>query len=282
MSEQFYITLPSKASQSDFPTNSPGNYKVRMPNTVKLNGPYEVALATITYPLSFYNVPLSRNTFSIIYGGKEHKLTIDEGYYTTISDITAAMNKVMGDVKYEVSEEKSKYLSQLVQFRYNPRNGSTRFRAKFVNMTPQVKFTDPSVLGIMLGFRSNVEIPGTYPDEWHIVETTWRDVASSTFARESDDVDTIKDIYVYCNVINHSIVGSSSVPLLRSITAKEGKFGERVVKEFNKYDYMKVAVDEFNSIEIVLCDNAGQQIAFLAGEVVTKLHFRPISRFRGH
>ena len=48
---QFYLTLPSNTEAGC----TASNFHVRLPNRIKLEGDWEVGLAKIIYPFSWYN-----------------------------------------------------------------------------------------------------------------------------------------------------------------------------------------------------------------------------------
>ena len=45
----FYLTLPSNASMDVFPDNKVGSYYIKFPQTIDLNGDWEVGLYSISY-----------------------------------------------------------------------------------------------------------------------------------------------------------------------------------------------------------------------------------------
>jgi hypothetical protein len=53
MNSEFFVTLPSN---TQFPGNTPSNFKVRLPQKITLDGKWEVALTEIMYPHSWNNV----------------------------------------------------------------------------------------------------------------------------------------------------------------------------------------------------------------------------------
>ena len=46
----FYLTLPSHSSLKEFPNNSSNSFKVRLPRSMRLEGNWKVALASISVP----------------------------------------------------------------------------------------------------------------------------------------------------------------------------------------------------------------------------------------
>ncbi len=104
----FYVTLPCNASSSVYPENRISSYTTRLAKAINLKGQWEVGLAEIEYPRSWYNFndedghfilhtapePPDSNPsnigFSII-----TKLYISGGYYANIRAILRAINQLI-------------------------------------------------------------------------------------------------------------------------------------------------------------------------------------------
>ena len=143
--QQFYVTLPSKSSRLDFQSNTPGDFKVRLPHAIELDGTYEVALASITYPFTFHNVPDKRNGFEISIGGSDYTFSIRHGYYSDIKTVVRELNSRIASTRL---------LSKLY-FQYDEHNGSVSVTFAEYGW---VSFPEPSVLGLLLGFPTDVKI----------------------------------------------------------------------------------------------------------------------------
>ena len=52
----FYVTLPSNSSMNIFPSNTLTNYVTQLPNSIYLDGEWEVGLAEIQYPYTWNNI----------------------------------------------------------------------------------------------------------------------------------------------------------------------------------------------------------------------------------
>ena len=55
MESEFYITLPSNSSMQYFPDNKTSNFVTKLSRTLRLDGEWEVGLAEIDYPHTWYN-----------------------------------------------------------------------------------------------------------------------------------------------------------------------------------------------------------------------------------
>jgi hypothetical protein len=52
----FYITLPSDSSANYYPDNTIAHFVTKLPERIRLEGEYEMGLAEIIYPHTWYNV----------------------------------------------------------------------------------------------------------------------------------------------------------------------------------------------------------------------------------
>ena len=52
----FYLTLPSNASLNEFPNNKTTSYRVKLPQSIDLEGVWEVGLYSISYPNTWYTL----------------------------------------------------------------------------------------------------------------------------------------------------------------------------------------------------------------------------------
>jgi hypothetical protein len=59
----FHVTLPSDSSMSYFPDNTIAHFTTQLPETIQLDGDYEVGLAEIIYPHSWYNLDNLRRQY---------------------------------------------------------------------------------------------------------------------------------------------------------------------------------------------------------------------------
>ena len=54
----FYLTLPSNSSADAFDKkNTQSEFQIQLPEPIELKGDWEVGLAEIQYPSSWYNIP---------------------------------------------------------------------------------------------------------------------------------------------------------------------------------------------------------------------------------
>jgi hypothetical protein len=84
-------------------------------------------------------------------------------------------------------------------------------------------------------------------------------------------------IFVYCDVVQDSIVGDVKAPLLRSVIAN-ARYGEDKREVFSKPMYMPLRTNQFDTIRISIKDESGRPIKFNYGNSCVTLHFRRVGK----
>ncbi len=78
---------------------------------------------------------------------------------------------------------------------------------------------------------------------------------------------------MYCDLVEHRIVGDSKVQLLRVVPV-EGKGGEVVTKEYKHMHYLPLMRKNFETVTIDIRKDTGESVPFNKGKVNVTLHFR--------
>ena len=243
----FYLTLPSNASLDVFPDNKTSSYHVQLPQTINLNGDWEVGLYSISYSNTWYTLQDRENEIYYSTDGYvfSSSVFVDCGYYTTVQDFIDAINKTF----------LNKLQNENIKFSFNPRTGKVK-----VTLAPDHKVAFFGNMSTMLGYGGeNTKVQQT---------------------RESPyiaDLFRITAIYVYCDIVQPQIVGDTSAPLLRTIRSE--KSGEVITKTFTNTQYVPVQKKSFEDVEIVLRSDTGELVPFERGKVIATLYFRKQSYF---
>ena len=238
---QFYVTLPSNSSISVYPNNTLAEYRVKLPERVDLVGAWEVGLASITFPHTWFNIVQDDQKF--YYDDGLGLWTVDRipvGYYTSVTDVISSINQAITD------------------------DGVTGISLKLDNRSQKVtvtlgvgkKLSFENNLGVILGFGSDIILDKT------------------TKAPFVSDLNIgLQSLYVYLNIIESQIVGDVRAPLLRIIPAR-GKDGEIITIEYDNPQYFPLATKEFETLEVLITDDTGKKVPFERGRVVITLSFR--------
>jgi hypothetical protein len=248
----FHVTLPSDSSMSYFPDNTIAHFTTQLPETIQLDGDYEVELAEIIYPHSWYNLDNLRRQYWVGVkpeGREVRSYYVKSGFYADgtvfANELTKQCAKAFADV-----------VDFTVKFSYNPITNrfSTDVQTKETNNLLYMSSDLQKMLGIVIG---------TTPVGNQAV------IANNVFELNRG----LNLMYVYCDIASHSTVGDTKAPLLR-VCSISGKHGEMIRTIFTHPHYVPVGRKEFDSIEILLSTELGKPMPFLFGKSVVTLHFR--------
>ena len=240
-SGRFYITLPSNSSMTVFPNNTLSEYKVKLPYHMDLSGSWEVGLASITFPHTWFTITNNERRFYYDSGDGTFVVgLIPEGYYTSISKVIHAINKAIIDDGVKG-----------ISFQVN-----TRSQKVTITVASGQKLGLANSLGTVLGFGGAILLTET-----------------KTAPYVSDINIGLQSLFVYLNIIETQIVGDAQAPLLRIVPA-QGKDGEIVTLNYDNPQYIPLATKDFEIVEVLITDDTGKKISFERGRVVLTLHFR--------
>ena len=243
----FYLTLPSNASLNEFPNNKTTSYRLKLPQSIDLEGVWEVGLYSISYPNTWYTLQKGVDThlFYADRTGLFQQAIMDYGYYQSMQEVIKAANKAL-----------FRNVSDNIKLTYNAFTGKVTVQIK-----NGFQFAVMKQLSIILGFGGKDVI-----------------LKKTTESPYVADLTTISTIYVYCDIVEPQIVGDTSAQLLKSIPA-EGRFGDIIAKTFTNIQYLPIRTKSFEAVEVLLRNDTGDPVPFERGKVVITLHFRKHSYF---
>lgn len=238
---QLFITLPSNSSMDYYPNNTLTNYRTRLEKTLDLSqGEWEVGLWEIQYPHNWQSLKTQVEATIRIFDNAAKQFTeypLETGYYTDIQSLLRAINSVVG-VKAD--------------FRWN----SIASRVE-VAVTPGYILFFPQTLANMLGLP--IRLPFF---EEPLLGTKIHDIKRG-----------LHSLYVYCDLLQHQIVGDRTVPLLRIVPVR-GSLGSVITRTYENVQYMPAKAGQWRDIEIDIRDDSGEPIHFESGKVWVTLHLR--------
>ena len=248
MESEFYVTLPSNSFMQYFPDNKTSNFVTKLSRTLQLNGEWEVGLAEIVYPHTWYNIREGKNSNSVeIYAPDKLYLvfqtveySIQPRYYEKVQDVIDALYKAG--------------LANLSDVVLSYDDTSKRVTVK-CGRRVVVKLRGD--IARMFGFLNNTAIRAS-------------DEKGFTLALPETGN---QYFYVCTDIIKSQYHGDVVVPVLRTVTVK-GKHGNYVSKNFERPHYVSLNKKIFDTISINIRDEAGDLVAFEHGKVIITLHFR--------
>ena len=189
----------------------------------------------------------------------EHKQAIGVGYYDSVQDVCTAINiQIIKSHTHTHRDMLDNFDASTPRLRYNTVNKKVIFE-----MMKDHWLVFSPTLAMLLGLGDD-QTTVTPKDE---DQTTYK------AARVADITKGINSLFVYCDVLQHVLVGDACAPLLRIVSAS-GASGEIVTKTFEEPLYVPLQKKNFDSIEIDIRDDLGRSVPFESGKVIVTLHFR--------
>ena len=277
--KSFYVLLPSNTkTYTDIP-NYTSHYRVLLPSEQNLDKEkWEVALAQINFPISWYIINSKKyyikfypRAVSMGISAEERTNRIPRGNYQTSKELVDVLNDIKGEevesyfrltklekialvvAPYEHVALSPK-LATLLGFTYSQKPGpdesptSMEYNENFLFSHNNSNWT--------FSFKLDEEHPKTFVANDH-----------------SNIIGNVYNIYVYCNIVEPTLVGDAYVPLLDAIGIGDIK-SKYISLKYENPHYMRLLTGNFQEIEIKLCDDIGDLLKFKWGKVLIKLHFR--------
>ena len=213
------------------------------------DGNFEVALTELTYVCSIKLLTGTNDDNLIEFSGDQGGyIELPLMHYSNINQLIAAINEKFQKHNLECSFHFWE-LKQRVSLQV-PHG---------CNLTISAKLSD------ILGFDGLFEFNGPDPDYAQPI---------SFFGKFRPDVLGGRyHMFVYCDIIEPQIVGSSLVPLLRMVNLS-GQEGEAVTQSFVNPSFLPISRREFDVISIILCDEFGEELPIDKGQVTLTLQVR--------
>lgn len=243
----FHVTLPSDSSSEYFPENTTACFKTKLSDRIEFDGEYEVGLAQLIYPRSWYNFNNKDQTLSITFQSND-----DDG------KPVPEMNMVFTSGQFANEKTMAMVLSEWIQMsNVNISWNSWHRKMKLTLFADLGAFYMSKALSNMLGFDSI----GPYRK------------GSFTADHTFDINATMRMMYLYSDIVDYSLVGDTKAPLLRVIDT-QGTYGDMISTTFTHPHYIPVARSDLETVQININNELGKPVPFEFGKAVVTLHFR--------
>ena len=230
----FYLTLPSNSSQQFFPDNTLTDFTTKLASTLELSGEWEVGLAEMMFPRSWYTIPknglyidvdtekcnvalnrlkpderkrvmTNQHSASDDTPPKIHivRLFITGGFYHSMEELINQMNNA-GFRAFTAARE---HIGDSI----NPPTFYYRATARklYVTLPAGMNVKFPPILESILGFS---------PEQNPICNA--HEESTTIRADLSCDLQAgIHALYVYCDLLQFTHVGDIKAPLLRVVNS---------------------------------------------------------------
>lgn len=233
------ITLPNKDSsilQNQYGT---GNYTVKLSQSLKFSGEWEVYLLAATIPYTWYTISNVNNTLLITGAMMPKEVKIPNGNYSDIPTL--------------VDEIQTRFEKIGISFSTNHLTMRTTIVIK------NGRWLSGPILEI-LGFKPDAILPpGT-----HISPNI------------SDITGRVPSLLIYISIIENTYIGSIEAPLLATIPIKDSKPGDIIHWKASGPDYEvhKLKNSSFQTIEIDIRDSKGNSIDFNSHDISIRIGIR--------
>ena len=239
-----------------YPDNTVARYKTHLLQPISLQGEWEVGLFEFEYHRTWYNVEEKDSVIRFSYMKEEkdvrEKLSIPHGYYTNIEELVDRINTSL--IVFGVDNG----IAAMPQFRLDKLT-----RKISIHILDGMRIVFTPGLGNILGYNEREDVINVWgkPDALITLHNTYNTEVNC------------QSLFVYCDILEHTVVGDTKAPLLRTISVT-GKHGNIVREIFDKSMYVPIQKKHFESIEIDIRTDFGEPVPFVNGKSTVILHFR--------
>ena len=301
------MVLPSNSSMNYYPDNTLTQYTTKLPQFLDLEGRWEVGLSEIQFPLSFYNVHTDEDTMKLLVWHRsedgqytdvdEKSIAPPSGHYDSVDQLVKHINARIKEVEYRpnllrfsfneitkkvtmrfideaVTETKltvSKEFLEMLGFDWHRGAASLLYPMRPDKVARNNRYRqrdykpEPERISKFLAFKDTTDYATLVP----------LDAVEYTGSRVCDLQHGFHALYVYCDIVEPTIVGDSRVPLLRAVHFNATKESNTVVhKIYQNVMYIPIHRNNFNTIEILIRTDTGESVPFESGTLMVTLHFR--------
>ena len=165
MSHQFYLTLPSDSSMSYYPNNTIAKYTTKLAYPIELDGDYEMGLAELIYPHSWYNFDNKNEAIYIEMrrrGDTTIKFTFPSGGYSSEEELMDAFNKHIENLIRENQLDSLLFKDMQLKLEYNKQSRKLVVSYKHPKLSKStnssiMKFHFSKAFGEMFGVSSDLD-----------------------------------------------------------------------------------------------------------------------------
>ena len=258
-----------------------------------LKGEWEVGLSEIQFPITWYNLNENESRLHVTMYDENQQFVQafvlpPIGHYEHPNVLVKQINDAITKIEL---------FTRAIRFSYNEisRKITIAFDKKTIGMA-SLKMSKG--LAELLGFEyskfDNIVLPikeksstGVQPRSDlanNVVETLYElpdgqvelipfNSYSYTGSKVCDLQRGFYSLYVYCDIVEPTVVGDVKVSLLRSVNIS-GKHEETVDRIYETVHYVPLHRKQFDSIDINIRDYTGRSVPFQRGKVIVTLHFR--------
>ena len=266
----FYVTLSSNASTDCYPQNVVGHFWNRMAEPLQFTDgrEWEVGLTEISLPPHRLSQMIEQEEWEMRVFTRKPPPHPGRGGSMTY-------NRVMALKPFSYASDLKKQFNCLLGDNDAEAFNRVDFDAPYGKKSLRIRL--PKKVKLALSERL-VDVMGINRKELNDDGSLGSFSKPTTFYGTIDWAVGSHSLWVYSNCCAHRPVGDVGVPLLRTLLTVSKDEGVMFKKLFNLPYYLAVSQSFFNSLEVFITNNQGQQVPFFPGEGLVTLHFRPRER----
>jgi len=255
-SRRFHITLPSNSSMDSYPNNTVAQFTTKLPHVIALDDDWEVGLMEISVPSNVHNA-IEGHCYYDLYLSSVfvRRINVTPGHYRRLRDLVEDLHRSQ---RAQVPLQSHEPL--LVHF--TSEGGNKRvgmMREVTVDHLVHVEFNTD--LARLLGYESNVRY----------------DVSNAKISRFPPNLTgNIQSVYVYCDLVEHVVVGDVMAPLLRIVDMKRPTDHGTMHRMLTRPLYVPLQNKHFDTIGINIMTDTGHPVPFVGGKSVVVLEFKRV------
>ena len=289
MENNFYIYLPSNIDTNEFPQNVTSHFVTPLPKSLDLSDEWSVGLYEITYPKSWYNIPFhpSNQRTIVLYANNYIFHSNPPESFADVEKLPMVVKTgqiPFGNYKNvdELIEEINTIIKPNVEFKIDQTNLRPTLNIPFGTSLIMSKWLS-KLLRLPIQNEGDDTIPRDLQRCTGGEPTTLLDfkkmAAKEPPTRTITAVSTptldifTKNLFIYTNIVRHTIVGNNFIQLLRVVHVN-GDYGQNINVNYINPQYIKLNTDSIKHVEIRMCDDQGELIKFEYGRVIVVLHFK--------
>lgn len=274
MKDQFYIVLPCSSSSRYFADNTTTHFITQLPQAVRLQGEWNVALTEIQIPLTFQHIPIEREERlvhvtrvpqTILITNKvraqdsvDTESVIRPGIYKSIENLIDEINNLdcmRNHLKIDIECGGYVTITRLCM-----QSTCSEFDHT-IHLSKRLK----KILGLKIQNENDV-----------ISVNTIEPIVGERPANLSNSLPTM--LMIYTDICEPYITGDIQARLLRvvSLNVDDYTYGSTRIKSFSPPMYLPLLFNSFQTIEIDIRDQQGLPIPFDYGTLTVTLHFKQV------
>ena len=253
MSMRFNLFLDSsdRLSHAYFPSNSPADFCIKLPERLEFNKAWEIALKNIFIGNDLFNIYskscwfsfdiITKKTFD---ANVDTRIFLDDGLYKTTKELCEYIQSIFERKKLKLKisvRNKSNRVKIICEEEKKNRSGYYKLIMK---MSP--------ALSNILGFdRAN--------DRDFVIPFEIKRSCSATYSPNIDLL-TPRNFMILCDVVSESVFGSKSIKILKLLSTNFERERDIINFTFHQDEFVDIAIKEFTSIRIQIADTTGELI----------------------